>query len=114
MAPIVHIVEELYREIYKIGNTIPKRDKLGIHNQIENISISLLINSIKASLAHRKEKATVINKIRILTETLKYLVRIEHKLSIIDQGKYILLETKLIEVSKMATNWERYIANNST
>jgi hypothetical protein len=49
---------------------------------------------------------------RVTIETIKYLVRASHNLSIIDQKKYIAIEEKLIEISKMAAGWEKFATKN--
>jgi len=112
VAPIVHCVEKLYQELYLIGEKISKRNKLGLHKNIEDVCREILILSIRASLTSRYKKLPVIDEIRVQTETLKYLVRISKELSIISPKQYIGFEAKLIEISKMATNWQKYITNN--
>lgn len=112
MAPIIIHVQKLYQELYVITGRISKRDKLGLHAEIEDVCLKTLSLCISASLATKHEKTSSIREIRIFVETMKYLVRISHELSIIDQKKYISLEIKLQEISKMATGWERYITNN--
>ena len=112
MAPIIVHVQKLYQELYKIGGQVPKRDKLGLHAEIDKACIKTLSACIQASLTSRNNKLAIIREIRISVETMKYLVRISHELSIIDQKKYISIESKLQEISKMATGWEKYITNN--
>ncbi|MEK7461636.1 MAG: four helix bundle protein [Patescibacteria group bacterium] len=104
----------MYKEIYQIGNRLPKRDKLGLHGVIEKICIKLLVLSIKASLRRVSiEKQESVIKLRIKTETLKYLIRVESELKIIQEKPYLLLEEKLQEISKEVTGWEKYLNKNS-
>lgn len=112
VAPIIAHVQRLYQELYITSGKIPKRDKLGLHLEIEKICTTLLSLCIKASLSKAEQKTDVIKEIRILVETIKYLIRVSYELSIIDQKKYIALETKLQEISRMATGWGKYITNN--
>jgi hypothetical protein len=72
----------------------------------------MLILSIEASLSERDGKPAIIRHLRVTAETIKYLVRVSHDLSVIDQKKYISLEERLIEISKMAAGWEKFITKN--
>ena len=110
---IVFHVQSLYKEIYQIGNGIPKRDKLGLHGMIEKACIEMLSLSIKASLESKTIKRETIRGVRIVAETLKHLIRAEHELKIIRQRQYILLEEKLQEISKESLGWERYVSKSS-
>lgn len=113
MAPIIFHIQSLYKEIYQIGNKIPKRDKLGLHGIVEKICIEMLALSIKASLETRTDKREPIRELRIDAEILKYLIRVESELKIIQEKQYLLLEEKLQEISKEATGWEKYATKNS-
>ena len=97
-----------------MGDRIPKRDKLGLHGVIEKICVELLVLSIKASLKRASiEKQESVRELRIKTETLKYLIRVEWELKIIQEKPYLLLEEKLQEISKEVTGWEKYLNKNS-
>lgn len=101
-------MRKLYAYIYLIGNKLPKRDKLGLHNYIEKEflgNISVLIN---ASLEPKIEKIMILKKARIQIETLKQLVRIEYELKIITEKIYLKIEEKLQEISKMVNGWLKY------
>lgn len=109
MAPIVHHIHIVYKEIYQLGRKIPKRDKLGLHRTIEELCLSTLTASIRASLSSKQDKSPVIREIRIAVETLKYLIRVSCELRVIEEKHYVSVEGKLQEISKMAVGWERYI-----
>lgn len=113
MAPVVFHIQSLYKDIYMIGNRTPKRDKLGLHSIIEKICVEMLTLGIRASLQAKTEKQEMIRELRVNTEILKYLIRVESELKIIQEKPYLLLEEKLQEISKEATGWEKYITNNS-
>jgi hypothetical protein len=103
----------LYKEIYLVGNGIPKRDKLGLHAAVEKICIKILALSIQASLEDKIEKQETIRELRIHIEILKHLIRAESELKIIQENKYLSLEEKLQEISKEVVGWEKY-ANKSS
>ena len=96
-----------------MGNRIPKRDKLGLHGNVEKICINILALSIRASLENKLVKQETIRELRIDIETIKYLIRIESELNIIQEKHYLSLEEKLQEISKEATGWEKYTNKSS-
>lgn len=111
--PIVHIVREIYKCIYKIGNSLSKRNKLGIHRHIEESSLFLFDNILEAVFSHKTEKIKILERARILVEKLKHLTRIEYEEKIILQRQYIQIESLLIECSKMINGWLKYLTQNS-
>ena len=113
VAPIIFHIQSLYKELHDIGNKIPKRDKLGLHLEVEKICLKMLSLSIKASLENRGEKENTIRELRIGTETLKHLIRAESELKIIQEKVYLFIEEKLQEISKEAVGWEKYVSKSS-
>lgn len=113
MAPIIFHIQSLYKEIYSIGTRLPKRDKLGLHAEIEKICLKILKLSIQASLEVRLAKEQVIRKLRIEIEALKHLIRVESELKVVKEKEYLSIQEKLQEISKESVGWERYINKNS-
>lgn len=109
---IVHSIRQVYASIYRIGNTISKRDKLGIHAHIERIALETMGDIIRTSLMPKHQKRELLESIRVSLEVLKHLVRTEHESSIIPEKAYIELTTLLIETSKMTNGWIRYLTQN--
>ncbi len=107
--PIVHKISGLYKNIYKLGAKIPKRDKFGIHLKVETILLDVLSTAIDAALTHRDRKKPLLNELRVKIETLKQLIRLMGDLGIIEGKIYIFLEAQLQEISKMAGGWIKYL-----
>lgn len=108
--PILLHIKQVYAALYQIGNKLPKRDKLGIHAEIERIVIELLSHAIRASFAPKPKKIEPLENVRILIETTKHLVRTEYELKIIDQKTYIRIEYMLVDASKMTNGWLKFLA----
>lgn len=89
-----------------------KRDKLGIHRHIEESSLKLFDEIIHAGLVGKEKKVPHLEIIRMLIEKLKHLVRLEHEMEIIPEKTYIQIASELVEMSKMATGWLKYITQN--
>ena len=95
--------------MYQTGNKLTKRDKLGIHAEIESIALLALRDIISASLSLKVEKQGMLERARTSLEVLKHLVRTEHELKIIDQKTYLHIEELLIETSKQLNGWLKYL-----
>lgn len=110
--PIFHSVKRLYAIIYRTGNTLSKRDKLGIHRHIEEICLVLFDEIVNAALVTKVKKVPHLETIRMMLEKLKHLVRLEFEMKIIPEKSYIQTQAELVEMSKMATGWLKYLMQN--
>jgi hypothetical protein len=100
--------------IYQTGKKLPKGDKLGIHADIEKTARTILHELISACFTTKNRKLENLEHARILLETLKHFVRIEHELKIIDEKIYIRIESLIIETSKMTNGWIKYLVQQKT
>jgi hypothetical protein len=102
-------MKQVYAALYQTGNKLTKRDKLGIHAEIESITLLTLRDIINASLLPKTHKQAALERARASLEVLKHLVRTEHELKIIDQKTYLRIEELLIETSKQTNGWLKYV-----
>jgi hypothetical protein len=102
---------EFYQELYQLGSKLNKRDKLGIYLKTENICLEALALIIEASFLAKPEKQKPLATVRVKIEILKHLVRLAWEQKIIESHKYLNLQAKLQEVSKMAAGWLKYTQN---
>ncbi len=110
--PIVHKITEFYKDVYRLGLNMPKRDKYGIQLKIEEVSIDMLELVVEAALKTKEEKKPLLQQLRSKAEVLKHLIRISHELKVLEQKSYISLESKLQEISKMAYGWMQHNGTN--
>lgn len=76
--------------------------------KIENLCLEIMGLIITASLEMKGNKLLILNVVRIKIEVLKRLVSIISDLKIIENKKYIDLESDLQEISKMTNGWIKY------
>lgn len=107
--PIVHKITKLYKDVYGLGSKISKRNKFGIYLKVENICLDLISISIDAALNQKDAKRPLLHQLRIKIETLKQLIRAMNELKMIENKAYIVLETQLQEISRMAAGWIKYV-----
>lgn len=107
--PLIHKLDEFYRNIYLLGKQIPKRDHFGIFLKIENVLLDIFELVITAALETRINKTIPLNSARIKIEILKRLIRLIQELNIIESKTYLALEADLQEISKMINGWIKYL-----
>lgn len=88
---------------------MPKPDRFGIYQKIENVCLGIIDLIIKAAFENRNNKLSHLKTARIDTELLKRLTRISNQLNIVNTETYIDLESDLQEISKMANGWIKYL-----
>lgn len=108
----MHSACEFYKKIYLLSTKIPKKDRFGIFLKIENICLEINELIIASALETKNNKTSFLSSARIKIEILKRLLRIAYELSIIENKKYLLLESDLQEISKMTNGWLKYLNNN--
>ncbi|MEI7810495.1 MAG: four helix bundle protein [bacterium] len=101
-------MRKLYAFVYLIGNKLPKRDKLGLHNYIEKEFLKTFSILINASLETKQEKIFSLKKARLQIETLKQLIRLEYEMKVISEKIYLKIQLELQEISKMTNGWLKY------
>ncbi len=84
-------------------------NRFGIWQKIEKSALDCLGLSLESSLSSRKNKLVIIRELRIHIEIVKHLCRVPGDLKIIEQRKYIAIQEKLQEISKMTSGWEKYL-----
>lgn len=107
---IIHKIKVVYAYIYQTGHKLNKRDKLGIHQQVEQLTLTILTDIIRTALTKRNDKLTILEHVRVSLEVLKHLVRTEYELKIIPAKTYWYTQKMLVEISKMANGWIKYLS----
>mgnify|MGYP001562791446 FL=1 len=66
-----------------------------------------------AAFTPKTQKLPLLERVRVSLEILKHLVRTEYELRIIDEKTYLRIAELVIETSKMANNWIKYLVTNT-
>jgi hypothetical protein len=99
------LIRILHRDLYCIGLNLPKREKLGIHKNIEDFSLEMLSLAIEAAFQFKTEKTATLKRLRIITGVLQNIIRTENELKIIDDKTYLKISEQIIGISKQNNNW---------
>lgn len=98
----------VHKDIYIIGHTLAKRDKLGIHAIIENLCVEILALAVKGAFQSKEIKLGALKLLRVNIEVMKHLIRTEHELGVIKEPAYLRLAGQFVEISKMMNGWIAY------
>ncbi len=103
--PIFQKAYELYKLFYQYALDLPKKDKYTIGQRIDNTILDIIESIILASQLSKTEKLPVLQKTSIKLDLLKVLVRLSKDIKILDNKKYLTLESHIQEIGKMLGGW---------
>lgn len=105
---MIHKIRLLHKDIYIIGHTLSKRDKLGIHATVEHFCVGIMALAVKAAFQSKQTKLGTLESLRVNIEVLKYLIRTEQELGVIKEKSYLRLAEQAVQISKMTSGWIAY------
>jgi hypothetical protein len=103
--PILKKTIELYKIYYTFSTLFPKKDKYTIGQTTEKYIIQTIELLLEASYATKETKRRIILSANNKFEALKIFIRLLKELNVIDDKKYILLQTRIQEIGKMFGGW---------
>jgi hypothetical protein len=106
--PLTSHIAQVYKELYLLGKQLPKRERFGIHAQIEDTLLACLTLSIRSALAAKHEKVGLLRSLQIHLEVIKQLARLEHELEILSAEQYWTLAERLRDLSRQTARWYIY------
>jgi four helix bundle protein len=104
------VAHELVLEVYKVTKSYPKEEKYSLIDQIKRSS-----SSVAANIVEGNERKTKNEYLQFLFQAkgscaeTKYHLLLSRDLGYIDSEKYIQLNTKAIEISKMLSSLINYL-----
>jgi len=105
--PLFQKTYDFYKLFYLYIDHFPKKSREVLGQKIEQIILELLEAISRASYANQTEKIKDLKLASTKLDFLKTLIRLTHELKVIDQKKYLNLETNLQEIGKMLGGWIR-------
>lgn len=106
-APILRQTVELYKEFCVYLKTFPKKDQYLLGRRCEEYLLDFMEAVVGATSVHREEKLDLLIGASAKFEILKMLLRMARELKMIDNKKYLFLESRLQEIGKMLGGWIR-------
>lgn len=106
-APIIQKTTDLYKEFYGYLKLFPKQDRYLIGKRCEDLILDFMEEIYRAVASSKEERLLVLANANVKFEVLKFLLRSCRELRLIDNKKYISLESKIIELGKQLGGWMR-------
>lgn len=103
--PIFQKAYELYKTFYQYLPDLPKNDRHTIGQRIENLILSVIESIVVASQLSKTEKLPVLQEASTKLDLLKVFVRLSKDLKIIDNKRYLTLESCIQEIGRMLGGW---------
>jgi hypothetical protein len=109
---VINKMRILHKDIYTIGQRLPKKDKLGIHQTIEHEALRVLASLTEAAFTRRDQKLRPLELARIRSSILQHMIRSESELEILDKRTYLRLSEQLVDLSKEISGWISFVSKN--
>lgn len=104
-APILQKTTDLYKELYEHLKTFPKRDQYLLGKRCEEAALDFLEYILFAASSSRELKLQALQKANARFDLLKVLLRLARELKMIDNKKYLSLETRIQDIGRQLGGW---------
>jgi four helix bundle protein len=105
--PIVIKTYDLYKSIHIVIRLFSREEKYTLGEKIKEAIMDMLQLFIEAEYSPRSSKIVILEKASVKLDFLKLLVRMSYDLKLINEKKYLDLESQLQEIGKMLGGWIR-------
>ena len=109
--PIFHKTYQVYKNFYHYRINFPKKDHYTLGVKIENSLLDLLELLIAAGHSSKREKLPMLHEASIKLDLTKTFIRLCKDIKVIDEQKYLLLQTDLQEIGKMLGGWIKSLSH---
>ena len=103
--PIFSKIYDLYRKLSQFLQTFPKDKRFTLGQKIDQIALEIFELTLTAGYLQREQKLPILQKISIKLDLLKILLRLACETKCLDNNKYQILTSQLIEIGKMLGGW---------
>lgn len=100
----------MYKLFYSYLVNFPKKDKYTLGQRCENALLDFLEATTTAGGLTKTEKVPVLQTASVKLDLAKILIRLCKDLKILDNKKYLELESSLQEIGKMLGGWIKFSA----
>ena len=110
---IINKLSEIYQIHYGYLQLFPKRDQHALGTKCEMYITAILELLLAAGYAARGQKLQLLEQASTKLDALKFFIRVARQINILDEKKYITLQTDLQDIGKMLGGWLRSLKENS-
>ncbi len=109
--PIFHKIYELYKLLHSFHSLIPKTERYTLWQRCENTTLMLLEAVIEVGHQQGEERQRSLYMISDKLDLLKVLIRLAKDIHVIDQKKYLAIQTVIQEIGKMVGGWLKSVSH---
>jgi len=95
----------MYKLFYSYLANFPKKDKYALGLRCENALLELLQTLMLATSVPKTEKLLILHKASVKLDVAKVFIRLCKDVKILDNKKYLALESSLQEIGRMLGGW---------
>ncbi len=99
--------------MYQYTKLFPKKDRYSLGGKLETNTLLILESIIFASQTKGEKKISVLEDASVKLDILKILIRLGKDIQVLDNKKYLELQTLLQEIGKMLGGWLRSAKQNT-
>ena len=102
------ILEKMYQCVLWLVPTVdkfPRAQKFLIGDRIQTAALDVLENLIEA--AYSRDKLSILNRVNLQLEKLRYLFRLAYDLRMMDMRRYEFAARALDEIGRMVGGWRK-------
>ena len=109
--PIIVKLSEFYKIYYGYLELFPKKDKYALGLKCEAYIISTLELLLEAGNVPKEHKLELLKRASVKFDALKFFLRTAKELKILDNKKYLVLQTHIQEIGRMLGGWQRSLTS---
>ena len=109
--PIISKLSELYRTYYAYAALFPKKDKYALGIKCEGYITTTVELMLEAGSVPKEHKLVLLKQANVKFDALKFFLRTAKELRILDNKKYLALQTQIQEIGRMLGGWQRSLAS---
>lgn len=106
--PLFAKIYEFEQKLYQLNKKLPKRDRYVLGAKMENCSLDLLEQIIRATDARQQDKLKHLNEANAKLEIIKVLLRLANDNDLLSPKQYLMMQEILQEAGRMLGGWIRY------
>lgn len=103
--PIFNKTYDLYKVFYGYVSSFPRKDRYTLGQKCEAVLLEILEAVVLASSVSKQEKLPILKKTSAKVDILRILFTLCKDLKILDNKKYLHLDSMLQEIGKMIGGW---------
>ncbi len=107
--PVIAKTYELYKSLYLIQKNIPKLERYTLWQDIQKACLAIIKYLVHGGYLDPNQRINVLTEASIKVDLLKLQLRLAFDTKIINQKKYISLQSQIDEIGRMLGGWIKSI-----